>query len=408
MTSVLTFLYRILYRIYHFALKLVTKVVPFPRPSLYQGKEALNDLVANIEKNKLQKLLLVTDDMIKSLGLHENLLKALEANGITIEIYSNVQPNPSIANVEEGVKVYLLAQCQGVICLGGGSVMDCAKLIAVRIARPNKTIPELKGLFRVLRRLPPIYAIPTTAGTGSETTIVAVVSDPANKQKYALTDISLTPKAAVLLPELTYGLPPQITSVTGMDALTHAIEAFVGITGTKFTNQRAMDASRLIFCNLLGAYQDGKNKQYRRDMLLASFYAGEAFTRASVGYVHAIAHSLGGLYGTAHGLANAVILPKVLRWYGAAVEHKLATLADYCQITADSNTPSSKALAFIEAIEKLNKQMDIATGITDLKTEDIPMLAKKALDEAHPEYPVPKFMNQEDCQNLLSSLLLEK
>ena len=194
--------------------------------------------------------------------------------------------------------------------------MDCGKLVGARSARPDKTTLQLKGLFKIRRKLPPIYAIPTTAGTGSETTVAAVVFDPVAKQKFAVTDLCLCPKAAVLIPKLTYDLPPQITANSGMDALTHAIEAYIGIIGTNFTHQKSMDACGLIFANLLPAYQHGQNHQYRENMLLASFYAGEAFTRASVGYVHAIAHSLGGRYGTAHGLANAIILPKVLRWYG--------------------------------------------------------------------------------------------
>lgn len=395
------------YRVYHLILRLVTKVVPVPNPALYSGNRALNDLIADIKSKKLHRLLIVTDDSIKKLGLHKDLHHLLTKNGIATQLYSDIQPNNPIDNVEQGVNCYLQAQCQGIISLGGGSVMDCGKLIAARIARPDKTIPQLKGLFKVRRRLPPIYAIPTTAGTGSETTIAAVVSDPANKQKYAVADLCLCPRAAILLPELTYGLPPQITAHTGMDALTHAVEAFLGTIGTKFTDYKAKQACYLIFNNLLGAYQQGNSHQYRANMLLASHYAGQAFTRAYVGYVHAIAHSIGGYYGTAHGLANAIILPKVLRWYGSTAERKLAKLANHCQIGANQTTSTAKAQAFIEAIERLNQQMAIPTGISDLKAEDIPALAKKALKEAHPEYPVPKFMNLKNCEQLLESLLVK-
>ena len=230
--------------------------------------------------------------------------------------------------------------------------------------------------------------------------------DPATKQKFAVTDLSLCPRAAVLIPKLTYALPPQITAHTGMDALTHAIEAFLGIIGTDFTRQKSLKACSLIFTNLLPAYQHGRNNQYRENMLLASFYAGEAFTRAHVGYVHAIAHSLGGYYGTAHGLANAMILPKVLRWYGPTVENKLAKLADHCQIGFNQTSSTAKALAVIETIEALNQQMAIPTGLDQLKPKDIPSLAKQALKEAHPEYPVPKFMDLISCEQLLEDLLL--
>jgi alcohol dehydrogenase len=396
------------YRLYHLGLKLLVGVLPTPSPVLFKGEGALNNLISDIKVNKLNRLLLVTDHQIKCLGLHQDIRNLLEDHSISTELYSDVEPNNPIESIEQGFNHYQQSLCQGVICLGGGSVMDCGKLIAARVARPEKTTAQLKGLFKVRRKLPPVYAIPTTAGTGSETTVAAVVFDPIAKQKYAVADICLCPRAAVLIPKLTYGLPPQITANTGMDALTHAIEAYLGILGGKFTDQKAMDACGLIFGNLLQAYRQGDNYQYRENMLMASFYAGEALTRASVGYVHAIAHSLGGYYGTAHGLANAVILPKVLRWYGTAVEQKLAQLAGHCQIGVNKTTQAAKALAFIQAIEQLNQQMGIPSGLNDLKAEDIPALARKALKEAHPDYPVPKFMDLNSCELLFESLLTKK
>ena len=394
------------YRLYHYGLKLLISLLLPPSPILFKVDNALEDLTAHIQINKLNRLLLVTDKQIYTLGLHRELSDQLARHSITLELYSDVEPNNPIDNIEQALNRYQHNQCQGIICLGGGSVMDCGKLVGARVARPDKTTLQLRGLFKIRRKLPPIYAIPTTAGTGSETTVAAVVFDPVAKQKFAVTDLCLCPKAAVLIPKLTYDLPPQITANSGMDALTHAIEAYIGIIGTNFTHQKSMDACGLIFANLLPAYQHGQNHQYRENMLLASFYAGEAFTRASVGYVHAIAHSLGGRYVTAHGLANAIILPKVLRWYGPSVQDKLATLANHCQIGVDKTSSAAKALAFIEAIESLNQQMDIPTDIVHLKPEDIPMLAKQALKEAHPDYPVPKFMDLTSCEQLLKDLLM--
>ena len=396
------------YRLYHIGLKLIISALPPPSPILFKGNNALESLIADIKANKLDRLLLVTDKQIHALGLYKELADQLTKQAIATELYSDVEPNNPIHSIEQALSHYHQTQSQGVICLGGGSVMDCGKLVAARIARPDKTTVQLKGLFKIRRQLPPVYAIPTTAGTGSETTVAAVAFDPIAKQKFAVTDLCLCPRAAVLLPELTYDLPPQITAHTGMDALTHAIEAYLGIIGTVFTRQKSLNVCSLIFANLLPAYEQGRSHQYRENMLLASFYAGEAFTRASVGYVHAIAHSLGGYYGTAHGLANAVILPKVLRWYGHSAEQKLAQLADHCQIGGDKNTQDAKALAFIQAIEQLNQQMGIPTGLNDLKCEDIPALARKALEEAHPEYPVPKFMDLNSCQEILRSLLVEE
>ncbi|MGB0459044.1 MAG: iron-containing alcohol dehydrogenase [Porticoccaceae bacterium] len=394
------------YRLYHYGLKLLISFLPPPSPILFKGDNVYEDLIDHIQSYKLNRLLLVTDKQIYTLGLHRELSDQLARHSITLELYSDVEPNNPIDNIEQALNHYQQTQCQGIICLGGGSVMDCGKLVGARIARPDKTALQLKGLFKIRRKLAPIYAVPTTAGTGSETTVAAVVFDPVAKQKFAVTDLCLCPKAAVLIPKLTYDLPPQITANSGMDALTHAIEAYIGIIGTNFTHQKSMDACGLIFANLLPAYQLGQNHQYRENMLLASFYAGEAFTRASVGYVHAIAHSLGGRYGTAHGLANAIILPKVLRWYGPSVQDKLATLANHCQIGVDKTSSATKALAFIEAIEALNHQMGIPTDIVDLKPQDIPMLAKQALKEAHPDYPVPKFMDLPSCEQLLEDLLV--
>ena len=394
------------YRLYHYGLKLLISFLPPPSPILFKGDNVYEDLIDHIQSYKLNRLLLVTDKQIYTLGLHTELSDQLVRHSITLELYSDVEPNNPIDNIEQALNRYQHNQCQGIICLGGGSVMDCGKLVGARAARPDKTTLQLRGLFKIRRKLPPIYAIPTTAGTGSETTVAAVVFDPVAKQKFAVTDLCLCPKAAVLIPKLTYDLPPQITANSGMDALTHAIEAYIGIIGTNFTYQKSMDACGLIFANLLPAYQHGQNHQYRENMLLASFYAGEAFTRASVGYIHAIAHSLGGRYGIAHGLANAIILPKVLRWYGPSVQHKLATLANHCQIGVDKTSLTAKALVFIEAIEALNQQMDIPTDIVDLRPQDIPALAKQALKEAHPDYPVPKFMDLPSCEKLLEDLLV--
>lgn len=397
---------KLFYRSYHYSLKLFSSIIPFPRPILYQGEHALSQLVENIKSNEQRSLLLVTDKVLKDLGLLEPLITLLNKNKIAHTIYSDVQPNPTIENVESGLRAYLTSDSQAIIALGGGSVMDCAKLIGARVVKPKKSIAQLKGLFKVLKKLPDLYAIPTTAGTGSETTIAAVVSDPINKQKYAVTDLVLMPKAAVLLPELTLKLPAQITAATGMDALTHAIEAYIGVNGNKFTNDRALKACKLIFDNLLNVYEEGGNLTQRNNMLLASFYAGEAFTRTSIGYVHAIAHNLGGLYGTPHGLANAVTLPYILRWYDNKAHKSLAEIARYCNLGNEFKLDCDKANALIETIENLNKQMGLPTGLSELRKSDISMLATKALKEAHPDYPVPKFMTLMQCKEVISKLLV--
>ena len=237
--------------------------------------------------------------------------------------------------------------------------MDCAKAAAARVAKPKQSVRKMRGYLKIHKKLPPLFAVPTTAGTGSETTLAAVVSDPLTHEKNAICDPCLRPKYAVLDPKLTIGLPKHITSTTGMDALTHAVEAYIGKSNVKSTREFAIQAIKLIHENLELAYRDGKNIKARENMLMASYLAGNAFTRAFVGYVHAIAHNLGGLYGTPHGLANAVVLPYVLKWYGKTIYSRLAELSDLINLTNKDESEETKANAFIDEIKRMNKAMDI-------------------------------------------------
>ena len=295
--------------------------------------------------------------------------------------------------------MYLKNGCEGFIAFGGGSSMDCAKVAAARVVKPNQTVRQMRGYLKVLKKLPPFFAVPTTAGTGSETTVAAVVTDPETHEKNAINDICLRPKFAVLDPELTVGLPPHITSTTGMDALTHAVEAYIGRSNTKQTREQAEKATKRIFDNIEEAYNNGKDYEARANMLKGSYWAGCAFTRAYVGYVHAIAHNLGGLYGTPHGLANAVILPYVLEWYGDCIYPQLAKLADIVGITGSSE--AEKAQAFIAAIKKLNADMNIPTTFDFIKEEDLPTLIHRALKEGNPGYPVPRIMDYNDMEGVI-------
>ncbi|SET80177.1 iron-containing alcohol dehydrogenase [Thalassotalea agarivorans] len=392
-------------RIYHFGLKLFLKLYPYPKPMLYTDQQGLEQWLESLNEKGEKKLLLVTDATLVSLGLVSPVAEAIKAKGIEVEIFDDVQPNPTIANVEAGLDLYLSQQCQAILAIGGGSVMDCAKLIGARVVKPNKSVAALKGLFKIFKQLPPLYAIPTTAGTGSETTIVAVISDPEKQVKYAVVDPVLAPTAAILLPEITKGLPPFITATTGMDALTHAIESYIGINNTPFTTQRSLSACKLIFDNLVNAHDNGEDLEARLAMLQGSFYAGEAFTRASVGYVHAIAHQLGAIYNTPHGLANAVIMPKVLRWYGEAAHQKLADISDFCGLVPTDQPMSKKALAVIEKIESFNAHMSIPTTLEEVQRADIDKIVLAALTEAHPDYPVPRFMDKQDCQGVVEALI---
>lgn len=311
----------------------------------------------------------------------------LDEQDILLSIFSSVEPNPSVETVEKIAAQYKIDSCDCFLVIGGGSPMDAAKAAAARLARPDKPLSQLAGLLKVRRRIPPLIAVPTTAGTGSETTIAAVVTG-SDHHKYAISDLCLIPRYAILDPVLTVGLPPHITAETGMDALTHAVEAYLSrFYNTKQTRLLAENAVVAIFTHLERAYHDGASLPDRAAMLQASFDAGAAFTRASVGNVHAIAHTLGGLYGVPHGLANAVLLPLVLEDYGKAAYPHLARLAALVGLKGESE--ESLAKAFIAEIRVMNTRMGIPDRFDCIRKEDIPLMATWAAQEANPVYPVP-------------------
>ncbi len=375
-------------------------------PQLLTGPGAVRKLPALVKEKGVKKVLIVTDKGLTSLGLPNGLMEELDKAGIGYVVYDGVQPNPSVDNIEEARRMYVDNMCEGIIAFGGGSPMDCAKLAGARVVKPNQPVLKMRGVMKILKKLPPFFAVPTTAGTGSETTLAAVVSNPQTHEKNSCNDPSLRPKYAVLDPELTIGLPPHITSTTGLDALTHAIEAYIGKSNVRSTREYAEKATKLIFENLEMAYKDGKNIEARNQMLLASYYAGMAFTRAYVGYVHAIAHNLGGQYGIPHGLANAVILPVVLEAYGSAVYPQLAKLADIVGITGSSI--ADKAQKFIAEIYAMNDRMSIPKGFTQIKEEDIPTIVARALKEGNPLYPVPVIWDKTQMTAVVRSLMLNE
>jgi len=395
-------MFRLFCRVYQFVFKYAAYCLPWRKPDLLEGEGCVTELTKLIQKKGITGVLLVTDSVIMSLGLPDGLLASLKEAGINTAVYDKTVPNPTLDNIKEAYTLYKKNNCKGIIAFGGGSPMDCAKGVGVRAARPRTNIRRMKGLLKVWKPLPPIYAVPTTAGTGSETTVAAVVVDSNTKAKYAIMDPVLIPRVAVLDPLLTVKLPPSITATTGMDALTHAVEAYIGGSNTKATREMAKEATKLIFENLYNAFTDGTDINARANMLKAAYYGGVAFTRAYVGNVHALAHALGGLYGVAHGLANAVILPYVLDDYGKSAFKPLAELAAIVGIAGEND--EKKAKAFIAAIRELNRKMNIPEKIDEIVEDDIPGLANHAFKEANPTYPVPKIFSREDFASVYKRL----
>lgn len=394
------------YRAYQKVMKIFMYFLDWSEPQLLTGPGCIRKLPGVIKDKGINNVMIVTDKGLMSLNLLDGLFEELKASGINYVVYDGVQPNPSIENIEQAREMFIANGCEAMIAFGGGSPMDCAKAACARVVRPNKTIPQMRGVMKVMRKLPPFYAVPTTAGTGSETTLAAVVSNTETHEKYAINDPCLRPKFAVLDPELTTGLPQKITSTTGLDALTHAVEAYIGLSNVPSTRDYAEKATKLIFKYLEVAYNDGQNIEARGQMLLASFYAGMAFTRAYVGYVHAIAHNLGGMYGIPHGFANAVILPVVLEEYGTAIYPSLAKLADCAEISGQ--TIEEKAKNFIAEIYDMNDRMNIPKGFTQIKEEDIPTIVSRALKEANPLYPVPVIFDGEELAAIVRKLKIEE
>jgi alcohol dehydrogenase len=392
------------FRIFQLVFYNAARFLKWRKPVLLTGAGSLKGLPEEIRKYGIDNVLFITDGSIMGLHLPDRLLEYLKEAGIKTEVFSSVKTNPTLDIIEEARKMYLEKKCGGFVAFGGGSVIDTAKAAAARVAKPKKTIQQMGGFLRVRRTLPPVFAVPTTAGTGSEVTVAAVVTDGITHHKYAINDPVLIPVCAVLDPELITGLPPTITAYTGMDALTHAVEAYITFGVSKKCRKLSEDAVKLIFENIGKAYRNGADIEARQNMQLASFYAGDSFTRAGLTYVHPIAHTLGGLYNEAHGLANAVILPYVLEAFGSKIYKKLACLAKIARLGVSGITEEEAAKLFINNIKTLNRDMKIPERFDYIKADDVPQMAKWALEEANPWYPVPKVFGTSEITSIIEKI----
>ena len=389
-------------RAFQKAFHIAIPFLPYRKPKIAGSVKELPEIIM---RHKCTHVLIITDGGIMKLGLTRRLEKALKEAGIPYTIYDKTVANPTTVNVREALELYHKEDCDAIIGFGGGSSMDCAKAVGACAVKPNQSLAQMKGILKVHKKLPLLMAVPTTAGTGSETTLAAVITDADTRYKYAINDFPLIPRYAVLDPKVTLSLPPFITATTGMDALTHAVEAYIGNSTTIDTRRDALKAVKLIFENIDIAYEHGDNIHARRNMLHASFYAGCAFTKSYVGYVHAVAHSLGGQYNVPHGLANAILLPLVLREYGSCIDKKLHRLAIAAGL-ADKNTPDHEAAElFIRTIEEMKERFGIVNIVKEIQKTDIPKLAHYADKEANPLYPVPKLMDASELEKFYYMLM---
>ena len=384
-------------------LDLTARILPVPKPQVFAGPGSAALLCEAIAASGVKRLLVVSDAALMKLGLFAPLQKRLEAAGVKVEVYDGVEPDPTIAQIENGVSVVKASLAQAVLAFGGGSSMDAAKVIAAR-ATNAKPVAKMTGLLKIRRAPLPLYAIPTTAGTGSEVTVGAVVSDPMAQRKLAVIDPKLVPLMCALDGSLMTGVPAPITAATGMDALTHAVEAYLSRMATPETDAAALEATRLVMRYLPRVYAQGNDVEARQMMSWAAYRAGVAISRAGVGYVHAIAHNFGGRYHTPHGLANAIVLPHVLDFCLPSATQRLAHLAHASGITA-SGDDTADAKAFIAVVRQLATELDIPSRLKSLRKEDIPGIVRDALSEAHATYGVPRYLQKRQAEALVEGML---
>ena len=393
-------------RSYMLAFKGVTAMLPFRWPQVLEGEGCLAQLAAQLQTQGHSRVLLVTDASVLKLGLASAFIDTCQQAGIELSIFDAVQPDPTFAVVAAGTAVAKAHASQAVVAIGGGSVIDAAKLIGV-CALNDKPLRKMAGLFRVRKGMLPLYAVPTTAGTGSEATIAAVVTDPDAQRKLSVLDLKLMPTMAVLDPLLTVDLPAPITAASGMDALTHAIEAYLSRNALLRTDELAFTAARLVNTWLPKAYACDGHLEARSHMAKAAMLAGQAFTQAGVGYIHAIAHNLGARYHIPHGLANAVVMPHVLRFSLPQCATRMAELARVMGLMGAGAKQDDMALAqaLIDRIEQLNERFAIPNYIEQLGAADIPDIVKAARAEARFTYAVPRYMSQAEGEELLQGLM---
>ena len=400
----MNFLSRFYCRSFQLVLRLALPILPYRKPRILNRVEEIPGV---LREKGITQVMIVTDGFLHLSGMLEPLKAALRTSGIGCTVYDEVVPNPTVLNVELARERYLREGCQGLIGFGGGSAIDCAKAVGARIARPRKSIARMRGILKVMRPIPFLIAVPTTAGTGSETTLATVITDEQTGHKFPVNDFPLIPRVAVLDPEMTHSLPQGLTASTGMDALTHAIEAYIGGSTTAETRRDALLAAKLVAENLEQAWADGNDMTARKNMLTAAFHAGAAFSKSYVGYCHAVAHSLGGQYHVPHGLANAVLLPYVLERYGSAIYGKAKDIAQAMGLADASTDAGAATAALIGWIRAMNAKMGIPEKLRGIRREDIPMLAQRAHKEANPLYPVPVLMDAGELEQFYFDVMAD-
>ena len=394
--------YKLYCRAFQAVMRIAYPFLPYRDPKILND---VSEIADELKSHGKLKVLIVTGKTVHSLGKTDKLKACLAKNGIEYAVFDSTVANPTTETVRAAYALYKDEGCDALIGFGGGSPIDCAKAVGAMAARPGLPLAKMQGVLKIRRRIPYLVAAPTTSGTGSEVTPTSVISDSESDRKFTVNDFVLIPSAALIDPENTLTVPPHLSATTGMDALTHAIEAYIGWTRIKSADADAVRAVKLIFENLETVYKNGENREARKNMMLASYLAGKAFSRKYVGYVHAVAHSVGGRYNVPHGLANAVLLPYVLKSYGKSAHKKLSYLATEVGVAEKGDRRDVAAEKFIDAIKEMNSRMNIPTFFEEILAEDIKEMARHAAKEANPLYPVPRLMNASELEKIYYSVM---
>ncbi|MFC5711522.1 iron-containing alcohol dehydrogenase [Thalassorhabdus alkalitolerans] len=360
------------------------KVYGFFIPSVnLMGVGAVNEAGERIKNLGMKKSLIVTDEGLYNMGVADDVANIIKAAGVDVEIFPGSEPNPTDLNVAAGLEVYESSGCDSIVSLGGGSSHDCAKGIGL-VASNGGRIHDYEGVDQSTNPLPPLVAINTTSGTASEMTRFCIITDTERKVKMAIVDKHTTPKISINDPILTVKKPAGLTAATGIDALTHAVEAYVSTDATPITDACALQTMRLVSKYLRAAVANGEDIEARNQMSYAQFLAGMAFNNASLGYVHAIAHQFGGIYNFPHGVCNAILLPHVERFNLMSKPERFADIAEALGENIEGLSKRAAAEKAIEAIETLCKDVGIPDGFAEMgaKEEDIETLAIHAMNDA--------------------------
>ncbi|MBE0405346.1 iron-containing alcohol dehydrogenase [Psychrobacter sp. AOP22-C1-22] len=387
-------------------LKAFAYVVPIRRPMLFVGESSCDELCDMAINEGSSNVFIVTDAVLNKLGIPAKITDYLDKKNISYTVYDGITPDPTFQVVEEGLRKSVEAKCDSIIAIGGGSVIDAAKMIAM--SQGNNCKPkQLMGILKARKPSVPLYCVPTTAGTGSEATLGAVVSDDKTHQKSLSIDPKMVPLAAAIDPVIMKGMPAHITADTGIDVLTHALEAWMSANASVETDYYAASAAKSVMQNLPLVYKDGGNLKAREEMGIAAHYGGIAFNKAGLGYVHAIAHQLGAYYHIPHGRANAIVLPYVLDVNRKATKKRLAELArktGMVQVGQASSSDSDITDHLIAQVRDLIASLNIDPMVKGMQSSDFDNIAKAAAKEVSDTYAVPTYLSASEIKGILTKI----